>query len=86
MATLQIQLNKSKYKSVQCKFADPVFVSLDASAGTAKVQASAKLVFEHTAVTTEPQAQETIAVMTFSRPNPRSPWFIDTVQHRPKPK
>jgi hypothetical protein len=50
MPTLQIQLNKNKYKSVECKFADPVFNSLDAAAGTASVQVDVQRVFEHTAV------------------------------------
>ena len=30
MDALKLQLNKSKYQSVQCKFGEPVFVSLDA--------------------------------------------------------
>ena len=47
-ASLRNQLNKSKYRSVRCKFADPEFVDLDASAGTAKIQADLKLVFDHT--------------------------------------
>jgi serine/threonine protein kinase len=84
--TIQIQLNKSKYKSIQCKFADPVFNSLDAAAGSASVQADVKYVFEHTAVKTAPETLERIATLSFSRPNPRSPWFIDKAQFRPKPK
>jgi serine/threonine protein kinase len=86
MSTLQIQLNRNKYKSVQCKFADPVFNALDAAAGTASVQADVKRVFEHTAVKTAPETQELIATMSFYRPNARSPWFIEKAQYRPKPK
>jgi hypothetical protein len=86
MNTLQIQLNKSKYKSIQCKFADPVFNLLDAAAGAANVQADVKLVFEHTAVKTPPETVERIATLSFVRPNPRSPWFIERAQYRPKPK
>jgi hypothetical protein len=85
MASLQIQLNKSKYKSVQCKFADPVFLALDSSAGTAKVQADFTRVFEHTAVK-ETQVDETTGLMTLARPSARSPWVIDTVTYKPKPK
>ena len=48
MAALRIQLNKSKYKSVQCKFSDPEFVSLDPAAGIGKVQAEVKRIYEHT--------------------------------------
>ena len=86
MATLQIQLNASKYRSVQCKFADPEFVALDAAAGTATVQAEVKRVFEHTAVESKPQTQETVAVMTMSRSSLRSPWYIDTVKYKSKAK
>jgi hypothetical protein len=85
MASLQIQLNRSKYKSVQCKFADPVFLALDSSAGTAKVQADFTRVFEHTAVK-ETQVDETTGLMTLARPSARSPWVIDTVTYKPKPK
>jgi hypothetical protein len=86
MPTMQIQLNRSKYKSIQCKFADPVFTSLDAGAGTANLQVEVKRIYEHTAVKTGPATEELIATMAFSRPNPRSPWFIEKVQYRIKPK
>jgi hypothetical protein len=79
-------LNRSKYKSVQCKFAEPVFVALDPSAGTAKVQAEVKRVFEHTAVKDKPELQELTATMTLSRSAPRSPWYIDSVMYKEKPK
>jgi hypothetical protein len=86
MSALLIQLNRSKYKSVQCKFADPEFLALDPAAGTAKVQAEVKRIYEHTAVKDAPQTDEQIAVMTLSRPSLRSPWFIDAVTYRAKPK
>jgi hypothetical protein len=79
-------LNRNKYKSMQCKFADPVFNSLDTNAGTANIQADVKHVFEHTAVKTPPETLELIATLSLSRPNPRSPWFIEKAQYRPKPK
>ena len=50
MPALQIQLNKSRYKSVQCKFADPEFLAWIRQTGTAKVQADLTRVFDHTAV------------------------------------
>ena len=86
MSALQIQLNKSKYRSVQCKFGEPEFVSLDAAAGSARIQAEVKRIYEHTAAKDEPQTDEQIAAMTLSRPSLRSPWFIETVTYRPKPK
>jgi len=69
---------------VQCKDADPVFLSLDPAAGAAKVQVDVKRVYEHTAVEAKPQTDEMTALMTLSRPGPRSPWFIDTAEYRPK--
>lgn len=83
---LKIQLNTSKYKSVQCKFGDPVFVSLDPVAGKATVQAEVKRVYEHTILTQKPQTDELTATMTLFRSALRSPWQIDTATYRPKPK
>jgi serine/threonine protein kinase len=84
IAALRLQLNSSKYKSVQCKFADPIFLSLDASAGKAKVQAAVKRVYEHTAVKSKPETDEMTAVMTLSRSGQRNPWLIDAMQFKPK--
>jgi serine/threonine-protein kinase len=85
MNTLKMQLNKSKYKSVTCKFGDPVFVSLDPVTGNAKVQAELKTVFEHT-IQEKPQASESIGDITLLRSALRSPWLIDTATFKPKPK
>ena len=84
MDALGIQLNRSKYKSVQCQFKDPMFVALDPVAGTAKVQAEVKRVYEHTILTQKPQTDELIAMMTLFRSTLRSPWLIDTVAYKRK--
>jgi hypothetical protein len=85
MAALRMQLNKSMYKSVRCTVADPlVFLSLDPGAGTAKIDAELKRVWEHTVTKTE--TTEQIATMTVSRPSGRGSWQIDTASYRPKPK
>ena len=84
MPSLKRQLNRSAYKSVQCKFADPVFLSLDALMGTAKVQADLKRVYEHT-VGSDPPVEQ-IVDMTVSRPESRGRWFIDAATYKPKPK
>ena len=86
MDALKIQLNKSKYKSVQCKFVDPVFVSLDPSAGTATVQAELKRVYEHTILTEKPQTSDQNTVMTLLRSGPRNPWLIEKASYKEKPK
>ena len=85
IAALRLQLNRSKYKSVQCKFADPVFLALDPFAGAAKVQADLKRVYEHTVGSSEPPAEQ-IVTMTVSRSDPRSRWSIDTATYKTKPK
>jgi hypothetical protein len=85
MATLQLQLNSSKYNSVECKFAEPVFVSLNAADGKAKVRADVKRVYAHTAVK-KVETAELIADLTLSRPSERSRWQIDAVSYKPKPK
>jgi hypothetical protein len=87
MNALRIQLNKSKYRSVTCKFGDPVFVSLDASAGTATVDAELKQVFEYTSGNEKPQTFESIAQIPLRRFELRSPWVIAGFLHyKPKPK
>jgi hypothetical protein len=58
-------------------------VSLDPTAGAAKVQAELKLVYEHT-ILTKPETVELIAVMTLFRSELRSPWLIGTMTYRPK--
>ena len=85
MATLQLQLNSSKYKSVECKFAEPVFLSLNAVAGSAKVRADVKRVYEHTAIK-KIETAELTADLTLSRPGDRSRWQIDAVSYKTKPK
>jgi hypothetical protein len=63
-----------------------VYVSLDPSAGTAKVQAEMKTISEHTILTEKPQVSELIALMTLRRSELRSPWLIDTARFSMKPK
>jgi len=84
MDALKIQLNGSKYKSVQCKFGEPVFVSLDPTAGTAKVQADLKRVYEHTIMTGKPETSELIATITLFRAALRDPWLIDSMTYKQK--
>jgi hypothetical protein len=86
MTTLKLQLNKSKYKSVQCKFAEPKFDALDAAAGTAKVQVDCKRVFEHTALGEKPEVFEYITTVSFSRASQRGRWVIEKADYREKPK
>jgi predicted Ser/Thr protein kinase len=86
MNAMKIQLNKSKYTAVHCKFGDPVYVSLDPSAGTAKVQAEMKTISEHTILTEKPQVSELVAKMMLRRSELRSPWLIDTARFSMKPK
>jgi Divergent InlB B-repeat domain len=86
MAALKIQLNKSRYKSVQCTFAEPTFLALDPAAGTAKIKVDVKRVFEHTALSEKPEVFEYIATMALSRASQRGRWVFDTAEYRPKPK
>ena len=81
---MRMQLNPTKYKSVQCSFGDPKYVSLDPSAGTAKVQAELKRVYDYTIL--KPDTIEHIVDMTLSRSSLRSPWQIDAMKFNPKPK
>jgi hypothetical protein len=85
ISALTIQLNKSKYSSVQCKFSEPVFLSLDAAAGTAKIQTDIKRIYEHT-IQQKPQTAEVIATMTLVRSSQRDQWKIDTATYKEKPK
>jgi hypothetical protein len=84
MDSLTIQLNTSKYKSVQCKFGELKFVSLDPAAGTARVQAELKRVYEHTILTEKPMTSELVADVKLFRSNLRSPWLIDGMTFKPK--
>ena len=86
MAGLRIQLNKDKYKSVECKFGEPKFESLDpSSAGSARVHAEYKAVFEHKHQQ-DPDVSEWIADIRLSRTEIRSPFLIDAITFKPKPK
>jgi serine/threonine protein kinase len=85
MSALTIQLNKSKYSSVQCKFNEPVFVSLDAAGGTAKITTDVKRIYEHT-IQQKPQTSEVTATITLVRSSLRDPWKIDTATYKEKPK
>ncbi len=84
MDALKAQLNKSRYRSVQCKFGDPVFLSLDPAAGKATVQAPLKRVYEYTSLTEKPDTVELTATITLTRPGPRLAWQIDGATYKPK--
>ena len=86
MQALRLQLNRDRYKSVQCKFAEPTFGSLDSAAGKATIRVEVKRVFEHTALDPKPEVSEQIAAMTLSRASQRGRWVVDTAEYRPKPK
>ena len=73
MEALKVQLNASKYRSVQCKFGDPVFALVYAPGGKAKVQAPLKRVYEHTILTEKPQTDELIATITLVLAGPPKP-------------
>ena len=75
---------RSKYRSVQCKFGDVVFVSLDAPGGKATVKAPIKHVYEHTILTDKPETKELNATITLVRLGPRTQWLIDTAGYKPK--
>ncbi|MGH9139774.1 MAG: hypothetical protein ACRD2I_01385 [Vicinamibacterales bacterium] len=83
---LRVQLNSSKYRSVQCKFGDVVFQSLDAAAGKAKVQAPLKRIYEHTILTEKPQVSELLATLTLVRLGQRTQWQIEDAKYAPLPK
>jgi hypothetical protein len=82
MDALQRQLKQ--YKSAQCKFGEPKFLSLDPKIGKAKIEADLKRGYV-LAGTSKTETHELIATITLSRPGPRTGWFIDTVDYRPKP-
>ena len=84
MNGLKVQLNKSKYRSVQCKFGEPlVYVSLDAEAGKAVIKVPLKQTFFHTILTEKPDVSELMATMTLSRSGPRTPWLVEDVKYAP---
>jgi NAD(P)H-flavin reductase len=80
-----LQRQMKQYKSAQCKFADPKFVSLDPKGGLAKVEADLKrgYVLDGTSNTA---TYEQIAKLTLSRPEPRGRWHIDVADLKLKPK
>jgi hypothetical protein len=84
MDAYRAQLNRSKYRSVQCKFGDVVYVSLDAPVGKATVQAPIKHVYEHTILTEKPETKELNATVTLVRLGPRTQWVIDNVKYKAK--
>src|SRR4051812_9134471 len=86
MASLKLQLNTSKYKSMQCTMAEPKYDALDTAAGTAKLHVDAKHVYERTALGDAPETREYIVAISFSRANQRGKWFIESAEYRPKPK
>jgi hypothetical protein len=84
MDAYRAQLNPSKYRSVQCKFGDVVYVSLDAPGGKATVQAPKKVVYQFTILTEKPQTDELNATIKLVRLGPRTPWLIDTANYKRK--
>jgi serine/threonine protein kinase len=86
MKQLEIQLNKSKYNSVQCSIGEPTYMALDAIKGTAKVRVETKRVFVHTFRAQKPETQELIATLQLRRADSRSPWLIAQAEYIPKPK
>jgi hypothetical protein len=87
MGALTVQLNKSKYRSVQCKFGEPVvFVSLDPATGKAKIQAPIKRTYEFTILTEKPIISELSTTMSLYRPGPRTQWLIEDAKYAPLAK
>jgi hypothetical protein len=87
MNALKQQLNTSKYRSVQCKFGEPlVYVSLDAPGGKAVIKVPLKQTFFHTILTEKPMVNELMTTMTLSRSGPRTPWLIEDVKYAPMVK
>ena len=79
----KVQLNKSKYRSVQCKFGDPVvYQTLDAPGGKAVIQVPLKRVYEHTILTEKPQVNELMATLTLARPATRTQWLIQKAEFK----
>jgi hypothetical protein len=87
MNALKQQLNTSKYRSVQCKFGEPlVYVSLDAPGGKAVIKVPLKQTFFHTILTEKPDVSELMATMMLNRSGPRTPWLIEDVKYAPMVK
>jgi hypothetical protein len=87
MNGLKQQLNTSKYRSVQCKFGEPlVYASLDAAAGKAVIKVPLKQTFFHTILTEKPDVSELMATMTLSRSGPRTPWLVEDLKYAPMVK
>jgi hypothetical protein len=84
MDALKLQLNKSKYRSMKCKFGDVVFVSLDPDGGKASIKAPVKHIFEHTILTEKPDIAELNATITLIRQGPRAPWQIESAAYTAK--
>ncbi|MEP7306574.1 MAG: protein kinase [Acidobacteriota bacterium] len=85
MQALRNQLNTSRYKSVECKFAAPEFKGLDPEKGSAEVRAELTRVYVYTAAA-EPKTDEQIATLKLNRPKDGNDWLISTIEFRPKPK
>jgi hypothetical protein len=84
MNALRVQLNTSKYRSVQCKWGEPVvYASLDAPGGKATIQAPLKRVYEHTILTEKPQISELMATLTLARTATRTQWQIEKAEFKP---
>ena len=85
MDALRIQLNRSKYKSVTCKFGEPTYQDLQAVDGKAALKVEVKRVYEHT-IQEKPDTTELIATMKLVRSGPRNPWVIEKADYVAKPK
>jgi hypothetical protein len=84
MNALKQQLNKSKYRSVQCKFGEPlVYASLDAAAGKAVIKVPLKQTFFHTILTEKPDVSELMATMTLNRSGLRTQWLVEDIKYAP---
>ncbi len=86
MRQLELQLNKSRYKTVQCTIGEPTYMALDAINGTAKIRVDTKRIFVGTFQSEKPETQELIATLQLLRADPRSPWLIDKAEYMVKPK
>jgi protein kinase-like protein/List-Bact-rpt repeat protein len=84
MNALKQQLNTSKYRSVQCKFGEPlVYVSLDAAAGKAVIKVPLKQTFFHTILTEKPDVSELMATMALNRSGLRTQWLVEEIKYAP---
>jgi hypothetical protein len=84
MDAYRAQLNPSKYRSVQCKFGDVVYVSLDAPGGKATVQAPKKVVYQFTILTEKPKTDELNATIWLVRLGTRTQWVIEKATYKQK--